>query len=211
VGTSLAVNDCILRAPFDGEITRRHADPGIFVRPGSPVVSIVDRSTVRVVADVPEGDFVNIAPQTSVAMKVLSTGDELTAVISRRSPAANDATRTVHFEIDVPDHERKLPVGTTAELTIHVGEPQDATVIPGIAASVRGEKATLFVVEADTAKKVVVPVKGEQTGTLYLDASLKAGTHVVTEGRSLLNNGDRVTAKLEAAAASAHEKPTAKP
>ncbi|PWU25059.1 MAG: hypothetical protein C5B48_03240 [Candidatus Rokuibacteriota bacterium] len=208
------MNDCILRAPFDGEISRRFVDPGMFVRPGSPVASIVDRSTVRVVADVPEADFSNVAPQTSVAIKVLSTGDELRSAISRRSPAANDATRTVHFEVDVADPERKLPVGTTAELTIEVGQPEDATVIPGTAASVRGEKATVFVVEGDRAKKIVVPVKGEQTGTLYLDPSLEPGTHVVTEGRSLLNDGDRVTAKLEPSgsspAASVLERPAAK-
>ena len=31
--TSLEVNDCVLRAPFDGEIATRTIDPGAFVRP----------------------------------------------------------------------------------------------------------------------------------------------------------------------------------
>ena len=193
-GTSLAVNDCVLKAPFDGEISSRTVDPGAFVRPGNAIVSVVDRSTVRVTAEVPEADFSFVGPTTPVKLKMLATGDATSGTISRRSPAADDSTRTVHFEIDLPDPERRFPVGTTAELTIDVGSPKAATVVPAMAAAIRGDKAVLFVVEGDVAKKIVVPVEGEDTGTLYLDPSLHEGAKVVTEGRSLLNDGDRVIA-----------------
>jgi RND family efflux transporter MFP subunit len=196
-GTSLAVNDCVLRAPFDGEVSRRLVDPGAFVRPGASVASIVDRSTVRASAEVPEADFANVAPGTPVRIKLLATGDETVGTIARRSPAANASTRTVHFEIDLADPERKIPVGTTADLVIKVGKPEPATVIPGLAAAVRGEKATVFVAEGDVAKKKTIPVKGEALGTLFLDTTLKPGTKVVTEGRSLLAEGDKIDAKAE--------------
>jgi RND family efflux transporter MFP subunit len=199
--SSLAVNDCVLRAPFEGEVSRRLADPGVFVRPGTPVVSVVDRSTVRVTADVPEVDYGFVGAGTPVKLRILATGAEATGQISRTSPSASEATRTVHFEIDLPDPERKFPVGTTAELTIDVGEPQPATVIPGIAASVRGDKATVFVANGDVAKKLVVPFKGEVLGTIYVDPTLQPGARVITEGRSLLSEGDRIVARLEDAAA----------
>jgi RND family efflux transporter MFP subunit len=196
-GTSLAVNDCVLRAPFDGEVSTRMVDPGAFVRPGSPIVSLVDRSTVRVSAEVPESDFPFIGPGTPVRVHMLATSQETAAVIARRSPAASDSTRTVHFEVDLPDPLRQFPVGTTADLAIDVGAPQPATVLPITAAAIRGDAALLFVVEGGVAKRISVPVKGEETGTLYLDPSLAPGSRVVTEGRSLLNDGDRVLAKLE--------------
>jgi membrane fusion protein (multidrug efflux system) len=196
VGSSLAVDDCILRAPFDGEVSSRTVDPGVFVRPGNPIVTVVDRSTVRVTAEVPEGDFSFVGDGTPVTIKMLATGQEASGLIARRSPAANDATRTVHFEIDLPDPERRFPVGTTAELTIEVGAPRPATVVPLAAATIRGDKASVVVVDGDTAKKMVVAVLGEDTGTLYLDRLLKPGSRVVTEGRSLLNDGDRVDAKV---------------
>jgi RND family efflux transporter MFP subunit len=196
-GTSLAVNDCVLRAPFDGEVSARTIDPGAFVRPGNSIVSVIDRSTVRVTAEVPEGDFSFVAPGTPVKIHVLATAQETTGVIARRSPAASDSTRTVHFEIDLPDPQRQFPVGTTAELDIEVGAPRPATAVPGIAASVRDDKATLFVVEDNRAKKVSFRIEGEEPGALYLDPSLKPGSRIVTEGRSLLNDGDPVVAKLE--------------
>ncbi len=194
VGSSLQVNDCVLRAPFAGEVATRGIDPGAFVRPGVSLVSIVDRSTVRVVADAPEVDFAFVAPGTRATLHVLSTNQDLTAIIARRAPAGDPATRTVHFEMDVPDAERALPVGTTADIRIEIGAPEAAAEVPLSAALVRGNKATLYVVEGNTAHKRVVDVKGEREGRLYLDPSLEAGTQIVTEGRALLNDRDKVVA-----------------
>lgn len=199
----LEVNDCVLRAPFDGEVSKRSIDPGAFVRPGMAIVNVVDRSTVRMTADAPEIDFDVVAPDTKIKVHVFATNKDFTATITRRAPAADLTTRTVHFEIDIADPQRQIPVGTTGEVHIDVGEPQPATEIPLYAATLRGSKATLFTVEGDVAHAKTIPVKGEAGGSLYLDTSLSPGTRVVTEGRALLEDGDKVTAKEAAEAPSA--------
>jgi membrane fusion protein (multidrug efflux system) len=196
---TLEVSDCVLRAPFAGEIVSRAVDPGAFVRPGTPVATLVDRTTVRVVGEVPESDFDVVAVGTPVRIRALATHRDLAAKISRRSPTADPSTRTVHIEIDIPDPTRSIPVGTTAELALEVGEPLPSTEIPLVAASVRGAKATVFVVEGQTARKGVYAVRGERDGHLFLEPGLAPGGRVVTEGRALLQDGDRVEAKLEAA------------
>jgi len=195
IGTSLAVNDCILRAPFDGEIATRTMDPGAFVRPGTSIVSIIDRSVVRMNADAPEIDFAVVAPDSPVKIHVYATNQDVDATITRRAPSADAATRTVHFEIDVPDPKRQIPVGTTGEVHIDVGQPVAATRIPLFAASVRGSKATLFVVEGDVAHSRTFVVLGESGGDLFVETTLLAGARVVTEGRALLEDGDAVSAK----------------
>jgi RND family efflux transporter MFP subunit len=200
---TLEVSDCVLRAPFAGEIAARAVDPGAFVHPGMAVATVVDRTTVRVVGEVPEGDFDVVPVGTPVRVRALATNRELAAKISRRAPTADLSTRTVHLEIDVPDPTRSIPVGTTAELAIDVGEPSPATEIPLVAASVRGAKATVFVVDGQTARKGVYAVKGERDGSLFVEPALAAGGRVVTEGRALLQDGDRVDAKLVTAAVAA--------
>jgi membrane fusion protein, multidrug efflux system len=205
---SLEVNDCILRAPFNGEVSTRLSDPGAFARPGSSIVTIVDRSTVRISTDAPENDFQVVAPATEVKIRILATGKEMIGKIARRSPAADPATRTIDFEIDLSDPEREIPVGTTAELAIEVGEPTPAIEIPLIAASVRGSVATIFTVDGAAAHKATVRVLGEIKGNLYVETALKPGTHVITEGRSLIKDGDSVTerfAREEARAPSTHQ------
>jgi RND family efflux transporter MFP subunit len=194
---SLEVGDCVLRAPFDGEIATRTIDPGAFVRPGVSLVSVVDRSTLRLVADVPEVDFDVVAPGRAVTIVASATKGALAGTVTRRAPAADPVTRTVRFEVDLEDPGRRIPVGTTGEARLDVGAPVPATVIPLYAASVRGKKATVFVVEGGVARARSVAVVGEAGGDLYLSADLPAGAQVVTEGRALLVEGDRVSARVE--------------
>jgi membrane fusion protein, multidrug efflux system len=198
LGSALEVNDCVLRSPFDGEIATRSIDPGAFVRPGTSIVAVVDRSVVRVSGDAPEVDFSVVAPGTLVHIRLLSTGKELDGKVSRRAPSADDATRTVHFEIDLPNADRSIPVGTTGELRIEVGEPAPALEIPLSVASVRGTKASVFVVEAGVAHLRSVRMLGEIAGKIFVEPSLGRDARVVAEGRALLSDGDRVDAREEA-------------
>lgn len=199
VRAGLEVDDCVLRAPFDGEVSERLVDPGGFARPGSPILTLLNREKVRVLIDVPESDFAVVEVGTAVRLRLVALGTEYTGSVSRRAPAADLSTRTVHAEIDLSDDQRRIPVGTTAELNIELGEQQAATTVPLRAALVRGDSATVFVIQEGAAHKRKVEVLGESNGLLFLSPKVAAGMHVVTEGRSLLKDGDRVLEQPEAA------------
>jgi RND family efflux transporter MFP subunit len=201
--SSLEVSDCVMRAPFSGEIAQRTVDPGAYVRPGNTIVTVVDRNIVRMTADAPESDFDIVNTGTKVTVHVYATKRDLSGAITRRSPAADPSTRTVHFEVDLADPARSIPVGTTGEVHIEVGTPEPATSIPLYAATVRGTKANLFVIEGSVARARTFPVKGEAGGTLFLDRALAPEALVVAEGRALLEEGDAVAAKETTATADA--------
>jgi RND family efflux transporter MFP subunit len=195
LGTSLGVSDCILRAPFDGDVGAREVDPGAFVHPGDEIVTVVDRTTVRLVAAIPENDFAVVAPGSAARVRFFADGRKLDATISRRAPSADPGTRTVHVEIDIPDPGRTVPVYTTGEVTMDVGKPIVATRVPLSVATIRGKKAQVFVVDGDVARLRAFKYLGESGGDVFLDTSLAPGTHVVSEGRALLTDKDRVAAK----------------
>lgn len=190
--SSLEVGDCVLRAPFDGDVGDRFVDPGAFVRPGTAIVSIVDRTTVRFAADVPEVDFPVVAPSVAVRIHVDASSQDLEGVIARRSPHADRDVRTIHFEVDIPDPDRAIPVDTTGEAQIDVGAPVPASELPLHAATVRNGKASVFLVQDGRAHGLTCPVLGERDGNLLVDRTLPPGAMVVTEGRALLADGDRV-------------------
>lgn len=193
--SSLEVNDCIMRAPFNGEVAQRSVDPGAFVRPGNTIVTVVDRNTVRMTADAPEMDFDVVSAGTKVSIHIYATNQNCLATITRRSPAADPSTRTIHFEVDIADPTRSIPVGTTGEVHIEVGAPAPTTEIPLSAATVRGSKANVFVVDHNVAHAQTVAVEGEGGGSLFLDPALVPDSLVVAEGRTLLHDGDLVDAK----------------
>ena len=198
VKTSLDVRDCVLRAPFDGEVGTRSFDPGAFVHPGATIVSVVDRDTMRVTVDASEKDLDALAPSTVVQIDILATGTHLSAPISRRAPRVDPQTRTIHFEVDVPDPERKYPVGATAIVHVAVGRSVPATEVPMYAATQDEGKAKLFVVDHDVAHAKTLPVTGEVGGQVFFGlGALPPGSLVVTEGRALLSDGDRVQAHAD--------------
>src|SRR5450432_413991 len=58
--TSEALRDTEIKAPFSGMIIERFVSAGEYVRPDSPVVSLVDVDALRVELTVPEADVVNV-------------------------------------------------------------------------------------------------------------------------------------------------------
>jgi membrane fusion protein (multidrug efflux system) len=194
--SSLQVNDCVLRAPFDSEVGARFLDPGAFARPGGAVVTVVDRSTVRITIDVPESDFDHVSPGTPAKIHIISTGTDMVANVSRRAPSADPGTRTIHVEIDIADPNRTLPVNTTADVRVDVGQSVAATELPIAAAKVQNGKAVFFTIDGDVAHLHAVPLLGELGGGFFLAPSdLAPNALVVTEGRGLLSDNDHVAAK----------------
>jgi membrane fusion protein, multidrug efflux system len=194
--SGLSVRDCILRAPFDGEVSVRLVDPGTFVRPSTEMIGVVDRKTVRMTADAPESDFDSIGPGTKVDVHVLAIGLNVPATITRRAPNANLGTRTIHFEIDIENADRRIPVDTTGQIQIAVGKPVPATAVPIEAVTIEESKATFFTVQGDVAHRQTVVELGEAGPYVFFDPDvLAAGTPVVLEGHALLNEGDRVAPK----------------
>jgi RND family efflux transporter MFP subunit len=208
--SSLEVGDCVLRAPFDGEVGDRLVDPGAFVRPGTPIVSIVDRSTVRFAADVPEVDFPVVSPGAPVRIHVDASNRDVEGTIARRSPHADKDVRTVRFEVDIPDADRSIPVDTTAEVRIEFGAPVPVSQIPLYAAAIRNGKASVFTIDDGVAHAVTVPVVGEIGGSVLVDRTLAPETLVVTEGRAQLADGDRVEGTEETNVAGGPAAPAAR-
>ncbi len=198
--SALDVSDCILRAPFDGEVSLRLVDPGSFVRPGTEMIGLVDRNTIRMTADVPESDFDVIAPGTKVTVHIVSTNIDVPATVTRRAPSADPGTRTVHFEVDLDDADRRIPVSTTGEVHVAVGQPVPATAVPLSAVTMNDKKGTLYTVDGDIAHRHTFVELGEVGPNVFFQQSdLKPGTPIVVEGRALLKDGDPVASKTEGA------------
>jgi RND family efflux transporter MFP subunit len=194
--STLEVDDCVLRAPFDGEVLLRLVDPGSFVRPNTEMVAVVDRSTVRMTADAPESDFDALVPGTPVDVHMVAIDSDLAASITRRAPGADPGTRTVHFEVDIANADRRIPVDTTGEVRLAVGDAVPATAIPLRAVSIRESKASFFTVDRDVVHQHLVPALGEVGADVFVEPTeLRPGVQVVLEGHALLKDGDRVSAR----------------
>lgn len=112
----------LLRAPFDGVISTRAADPGTFVPsatvvPGTPaIISLVRTDIVTVSMRVPDSFAAYVTSETEAELRVDSfPGRALRCRPSRISPAMSAADRTLAIEVDLYN-------GTKAEFDAFVAK-----------------------------------------------------------------------------------------
>jgi HlyD family secretion protein len=88
-------------APMDGTVSTRSAEPGEVVAPGSPVVTLVNLSTVYLRGFVPEGEIGRVrAGQRAQVFLDSAPGQAIEAVVSRIDPEASFTPENTYFRDD---------------------------------------------------------------------------------------------------------------
>ncbi len=84
-----------------GFIGRRTLDPGAWVTPNSPFLSVVDISVVRLVANVVEKDLRRITQGMKAEVTVDAfPGEKFDGRIAQVAPVLDPATRTAQIEVE---------------------------------------------------------------------------------------------------------------
>ncbi|MEI8251691.1 MAG: efflux RND transporter periplasmic adaptor subunit [Synechococcus sp. ELA057] len=138
-------SELIVRAPFDGVISQRFADPGAFVTPtttassnqGATSSSIVEVAKgLEVVAKVPESDIGRLRVGMPATVRVDSFPDRrYPARIRRIAPRAVKTNNVTSFEVKLT-MERPAPelrIGMSADVDFRTGVLQARTLVPTVA------------------------------------------------------------------------------
>jgi cobalt-zinc-cadmium efflux system membrane fusion protein len=174
-----------VRAPLTGVITLRTANPGLNIDPATPLFTIVDLSTVWVIADLYERDFAKVrvgspATVTSAAYPGLT----LRGRVSYIDPQVQQETRTAKLRVEVPNPAAQLRLGMYVD--VNAGESvREGVFVPKAAVQIVGAQSVVYVASKDhpgrfMERKVEV---GDPTGDrVPVLAGLEPGDLVVTEG-----------------------------
>ncbi len=118
-------------SPVDGFVGKRMLDPGAFVGPNAPVVSVVDIRTVRLVANLVEKDVKRVTAGTPAEVEVDAfPGEKFAGKVSRVAPVFDPATRTAEMEIEVSNSGFRLKPGMYARVQLTVETKPDALTVP---------------------------------------------------------------------------------
>ncbi len=190
-----------VRAPYDGTITARFADPGALIQVATssattaiPLFTIMDLNTVRVYANVPQDDAPWVVPgKTKVIVRVTELPDRsFSGTVTRSTLALDPATRSLLIEVDLPNGGHALKPGTYAEMTIDLREIPDALVLPPLAVISGPGGHSVFVVEEGKAKTVAVGTGITSGKFIEITHGLEADDQVVVVGKRRLLDGSTV-------------------
>jgi RND family efflux transporter MFP subunit len=177
-----------IRAPFDGTVTERYADPGAFIQQGK-LVSIIDASKVRVVVDIPESEVRFSLPGTEARIHLDALpARKLLGKISRSSGVLDTVSRTMKVEIDLPNSESDIYPGMFARVELGLERHPNVLAIPSKAIGSSHDKSFVFVTLGGKVKKIAVTV-GTQDGDWCEARTGLTGEELIIlpDGRTLID------------------------
>ncbi|MEJ1932556.1 efflux RND transporter periplasmic adaptor subunit [Nostoc sp. NIES-2111] len=164
------INDTILRAPFDGVVTQKFADPGAFVTPttsGSAVSSATSSSILalasrnEVVANLSESNIAKIRLGQQVTIRADAyPGVTFEGKVSQIAAQATVEQNVTSFQVKVSlsDPKRLLRSGMNVSADFQAGQLENALVVP-TAAVVRRENATGVFISSGNGQPVFTPIE----------------------------------------------------
>ena len=116
-----------IKAPEEGEVVRRLAEPGDLAWPGKPIVTLQTRGTLRLEAVVREGLIHRITPGSNLRVMITALGKSLKGRVDEIVPSADPMTRTFLVKVSLP-REQDLYPGMFGRLLVPLDEEAVVTV-----------------------------------------------------------------------------------
>lgn len=191
-----------VRAPYDGILTARFADPGAMIQVATasatqavPLFTIMDISTLRFYINVPQEDasFVQRGTPATIVIKA-PVEKRIEAVVTRSTMSLDPATRTMLAEVDVRNPGYALAPGMYAEVILSLRRHKDALVIPPAALVSDDSSKSVFVVDQGVARKVHVKTDIDDGAWIEIASGLTGDEDVVVVGKGRLSDGMPVKA-----------------
>lgn len=180
-------------SPLTGVVGQRYVDPGALVTTNTPILLILDISSMELVVNVPERDINKLQVGNEARILVDAVpGEELSGRVVRISPLLDPQTRTAPVEIEVPNPARNLKAEMFARVALNLMTEKEALLIPRDALVYRGNRSGVFVVESDVVRFQTIETGIAEADRIEVRTGLTEGETVVTRGANLLKNGDAV-------------------
>lgn len=180
-----------VRAPFDGIVDKVDAELGGSLAAGAPVATILSLDPILARGEVSERDLAHVKPGDEARVRLVN-GEEAEGTIRYISRDATPATRTFRVEVAVPNADRRIPSGMTAEITL-LAEPVEATALPRSVVTLSNE-GDLGIRAVDADNKVVffpVDLVDDLPAGLVL-GGIPADVRIIVAGQELISEGDIV-------------------
>ena len=189
-----------IRAPFDGTVTARFADPGALLQSATssqssalPVLTVSDNSKLLIGVYVEQRDvpYVHVGDPADVT-DASDPSRHVAAKINRTAGALDPRTRTLFIEIDVDNGNNFLVPGAFAYVTLRLPTPSKPQ-LPVAALIVRAGKSYVAGVTADGKAKLRSIIVASTDGSSFTVASgVRAGERVAINLPNEVGDGDPV-------------------
>ncbi|MEM5274899.1 efflux RND transporter periplasmic adaptor subunit [Cupriavidus taiwanensis] len=201
----VAVEQTVVRAPFDGVVLVKHANVGDNITPFSAaadtkgaIVTIADMETLEVEADVAESNIARIrVDQPCELLLDALPGLRLAGEVSRIVPTVDRSKATVLVKVRFVDRDARVLPDMSAKIAFlsraaTAQDRQPVVAVQPAAVATRDGRQVVYVVRDGKAHEMTVK-RGDKLGELVAVQGLRPGDMVVLSPGDQISDGSRVT------------------
>jgi RND family efflux transporter MFP subunit len=206
-----AVDNCTIRAPFEGVVVSKDAQIGEMVSPVSAgggftrtgIATIVDMNSNEIEVDVNEAFIARVVPDQPVTAVLDAYPDwQIPSKVRTVIPTADREKATVKVRISFLKLDPRILPDMGVKVTFLGQEPKElnggpapVTLIPQDAVREDGGKKIVFLVKGDHLERSAISLAGSNGRDAQILAGVTAGDLVVVKGPPKLQDGEAITVK----------------
>ena len=196
-----------IRSPMDGVITDRPLYPGEMAAAGTPLLTVMDISSVIAKAHIPQNDAAILKVGDKGSMTVPGIEEPIEGRVTVVSPALDPNSTTVEVWLEAKNPKHEMKPGTSVQLSLTAQTVKDALVVPANSVITTPEGATAVMLAGADGRAHQKAVKlGIRNGDdVQIVEGLTDADKVVSTGAYGLP--DKTKIKIEAAEAPAEGSP----
>jgi membrane fusion protein, heavy metal efflux system len=172
-------------APIDGVVTERAGNVGLNVDPATKLFTVVDLSTVWVVANVYEKDLSGVRVGSEAVTTSADAGLKVRGRIAYIDPQVSAETRTARVRIEVPNPRGELRLGMYVDVVVTGASGTSTPRIPRSAVQNVGDRTVVYLSSPNEPGKFIereVRLGQPSGGDVEVTSGVQPGDVVVTEG-----------------------------
>ena len=185
-GPQDVITTTAVRAPFAGVVTERAANVGLNIDPSMRLFTIVDLSTVWVIADLYERDFARVrVGSPATVMSASYPGLAIRGRVGYIDPQVQPETRTAKLRVEVPNASGQLRFGMYVDVQVGDTAQHQGLFVPRSAVQPVGNARVVYVAVPGQPGQFaehqveIGPSSGDQVLVL---SGVQPGDEVVSEG-----------------------------
>jgi HlyD family secretion protein len=173
-----------IRSPIDGVVTDRPLYAGEMASPGTPLITVMDISTVIARAHIPQSQAHLLKVGDPATLTVPGASDPIAGKVTVVSPALDPGSTTVEVWVQAVNPGGRLKPGTSVRLSVVAETVENAIVVPA-AAIITGSDGSTSVMVVDSGArphKKSAKVGINDGNNVQVTDGLQVGEKVVTIG-----------------------------
>lgn len=184
------LKEVMVRAPYNGVVTKRYTSPGAWVNAGSPVVDLVNNTAMEVEADVPSSRTTELAIGREVTAQFgnITLNMNVRAVIPEENPASR--TRVVRFSLVKKSQQLANTSNASVSVNVPVASKEKLLTVHKDALNRSAKGSFVYIVNADGKSEVRPAILGDALGDRYVvKGGLAEGDRAIVKGNEMIGPG----------------------